>query len=110
MTKAEVFRAFSRKESPSAADGDRAILWLKQLKGLGFPKYKEEKDCIFFLSDCFSWFTDQREAFATATAEEVEFSVKERFKEYLKAVKEAAEPKVGCRKRGSKFELELPRE
>jgi hypothetical protein len=95
MTRAEVFMAFSRKESPSAADGDRAILWLKQLKGLGFPKYKEEKDCIFFLSDCFSWFTDQREAFATATAAEVENLVKERFKEYLKAVEEAAEPKVG---------------
>lgn len=101
MTKAEVFlariasvfRAFSRGENVSAKEAELAIHWLRNLKGLGFSKFKDENDCIFFLSDCWQWFLSMRKAFARATDAEVLAIVAERFREYCKAKLEAAEPK-----------------
>lgn len=90
---AEVFRAFSRGENVSAKAAEPAVLWLRNLRGLGFPKFKEERDCIFFISDCWQWFLSMRKAFAKASDAEVLQLVAERFREYLKARDEAAIPK-----------------
>ena len=81
MTKASVFRAFSRGVNVLPSDRDAALLWLRRLRGFS----KTETDAWLFVADCIS---GRAELFAGVNDRQVLFLVEQKFRAYLKYERE----------------------